>query len=96
MSDTKNGSDRSVIRKCYWILCGQFISSDEPEDELKSGLIAVAIATSVLAFAAASSALLANGENWPIAVVLFALGIGILVFGWFVGLHRVDEIIVNT
>ncbi|MFB6228322.1 MAG: hypothetical protein ABEH88_07105 [Halobacteriales archaeon] len=96
MSDRGDDPERSVIRQCYWILCGQFISSDDPEDELKSGLIAVTLATGVLAFAAGSSALLANGDNWPMAVVLFAVGIGVLVFGWFIGLHRLDEIILST
>lgn len=99
MGDSSD-SDRSVIRECYWVLCGQFTSSDEPEDDpedqIKSGFIAVAIATSVLAFAAGTSSLLASNQNWPTAAVLFVVGIGVLVFAWFVGLHRLDDVIIST
>jgi hypothetical protein len=96
MAQESDESDRSVVRECYWVLCGQFVESDDPEDELKSAVIAVALATSVVALAAGTSSLLASSQNWPVAAVLFAAGVGVLVFTWFTGLHRFDEILIRS
>lgn len=95
MPDDDSSSDRSVIRKCYWILCGQFLESDDREDKIKSNFVAIAIATAVLVLVASTSAFLVDIQNWPIALLLFVVGIVLLVFAWLIGLHRLDSILVE-
>ncbi|MFB6295362.1 MAG: hypothetical protein ABEH66_00775 [Halobacteriales archaeon] len=95
-ADTGDGSGESVLRECYWVVCGQFESSEGPENEIKFSVIAVSIATAVLAFAASTTSVLASTQNWPVAGALFVVGTVVLVFAWFVGLHRFDGILVNS
>ncbi|MFB6297851.1 MAG: hypothetical protein ABEH56_04960 [Salinirussus sp.] len=94
-TDEANGPDRSVVRECYWVLCGQFQGSEEEEDQVRSVLIAVSIATGVLAVAATASAILASTGNWPVALVLLIAGIGVLVVAWLIGRHRLDWIVIG-
>jgi len=89
-------SDRSVIRECYWVVCGQFSGSEEDADAIKSAFITIGIATGTLSFVAAVSAFFASSANWPVVIGLSVLGLGALLFAWFTGLHRLDRILIAT
>lgn len=94
--DAGENGEGSVLKECYWVVCGQFEGSEAVEDEIKSSVIAMAIATGVLSFAAATVALLASGRNWPVAVTLFVVGVVVLALAWFTGLHRLDRVLIST
>lgn len=83
----------SVFGECYWILCGQFGSSKA--ERLKFAIIAIGVGTGIITLTAATTAVLVSPDNWPIALFLLVLGAGVLIFSWFVGLNRFDELILS-
>jgi hypothetical protein len=94
MSDEGDEPDfDSVFGECYWILCGQFGSSRA--ERLKFAIIAIGVGTAILTLTAATTAILVSLENWPVALFLLTLGAGVLIFSWFVGLNRFDELILS-
>ena len=74
----------SVLGQCRWLLFEQF--DESRADRLRSAIVFVGLATSFLAFVAATTALLRSVDLWWVAVLLGLLGAGTLAFVWLLAL----------
>jgi hypothetical protein len=78
--------------------CSSSLYSDvdySTEDRIRYAIIAIGVATGILAFTAATTAILVSLSNWPIALFLLVVGGGVLSVAWFLGLHRFEELILQ-
>ncbi|MFB6082994.1 MAG: hypothetical protein ABEJ94_01970 [Halorientalis sp.] len=75
---------RSILGRCRWLLFDQF--DDSRADRLRSAFVFVGLATSFLAFVAATSALLRSAGLWWVGLLLGLLGAGTLAFVWLLAL----------
>jgi hypothetical protein len=92
MPDERAEQDfESVFGKLSWVLWRQFDASRA--DRIKAAIIMIGIATGVLALIAATTAVMVTLANWPIGLLLLIVGVGMLIFAWFVGLHRFDGLL---
>ncbi|SDE74456.1 amastin family protein [Halorientalis regularis] len=79
----------STLGSCRWLLFDQF--DESRADRLRSAFVFVGLATSFLAFVAATSALLQSLGLWWIALILGLLGAGTLAFVWLLALGSFAE-----
>ena len=90
MPDEKTpAEDLSLLGSCRWLLFDQF--DESRADRLRSAFVFIGLATSFLAFVAATSALLRSLGLWWAALILGLLGAGTLTFVWLLALGSFAE-----
>jgi hypothetical protein len=87
--ETTPPEDTSLLGRCRWLLFDQF--DDSRADRLRNAFVLIGLATSFLAFVAATSALVNSVGLWWVALLLGLLGTGTLTFVWLLALGSFAE-----
>ncbi|WP_335999153.1 hypothetical protein [Halorientalis halophila] len=89
MTEKTPPEDLSLLGSCRWLLFDQF--DDTRADRLRNAFVLVGLATSFLAFVAATTAILQSTSLWWVALILGVLGTGTLTFVWLLALGSFAE-----
>jgi putative Mn2+ efflux pump MntP len=91
MADSQpDGDDRSVTDQLRWVLYEQY--DDTTVDQLRNALVLIGIATSFLAFVAATTAIVSSVDFLWTAVALGVLGFLTLAFTWMMALGEFQSL----